>query len=49
MYSFVIQFRRKYQHELYFPATTNYDYSILELGEAVDFTDPKMAKVGKKI
>ena len=42
----IIQFApQKYQHSQYLAATTNYDYSILKLSRAVDFTDPKMAKV----
>ena len=40
---------QKYQHSQYNSATTNYDYSVLKLSRAVDFTDPKMAKVKKKI
>ena len=40
---------QKYQHSQYDSANTNYDYSVLKLSRAVDFTDPKMAKVGEKM
>ena len=36
---------QKYQHARYASATTDYDFSVLRLSRAVNFTDPKMAMV----
>ena len=36
---------QKYQHARYASATTDYDFSVLKLSRAVNFTHPKMAMV----
>ena len=36
---------QKYQHARYASATTDYDFSVLKLSRAVNFTHPKMSMV----